>query len=110
MAASGFSAIRRFRDALLDLQRSFPAASAGLVADGRRDMGAVMFPNRTVKIYLTASANASRRTAVQTIDFKGNTIAISPFNRFGGAQVLICPHEPRRFKNLLSKHAVWHPT
>ncbi|MGE5160953.1 MAG: (d)CMP kinase [Betaproteobacteria bacterium] len=49
------------RQALLDLQRARRRAP-GLVADGR-DMGTVVFPDATLKVYLTASveARAARR-------------------------------------------------
>ena len=49
------------RVALLDLQRSF-RRPPGLVADGR-DMGTVVFPDATLKVFLTASveARADRR-------------------------------------------------
>jgi cytidylate kinase len=49
------------RRTLLDLQHSFRKAP-GLVADGR-DMGTVVFPDATLKIFLTASAEvrAERR-------------------------------------------------
>jgi cytidylate kinase len=51
----------RVRQALLDLQRSRRQAP-GLVADGR-DMGTVVFPDATLKVYLTATveARAGRR-------------------------------------------------
>jgi 3-phosphoshikimate 1-carboxyvinyltransferase len=49
------------RKALLALQKSFRRLP-GLVADGR-DMGTVVFPDATLKVYLTASAaqRAERR-------------------------------------------------
>jgi cytidylate kinase len=49
------------RQALLELQRSF-RQPPGLVADGR-DMGTVVFPDATLKVFLTASveARADRR-------------------------------------------------
>lgn len=49
------------REALLELQRSFRQAP-GLVADGR-DMGTVVFPDATLKVYLIASVEtrADRR-------------------------------------------------
>lgn len=49
------------REALLNLQKAF-AVAPGLVADGR-DMGTQVFPDATLKIYLTASAEerAQRR-------------------------------------------------
>ena len=49
------------REALHGLQLAF-ARAPGLVADGR-DMGSVVFPDATLKVYLTASATqrADRR-------------------------------------------------
>jgi cytidylate kinase len=46
----------RVRQALLELQRS-RRQPPGLVADGR-DMGTVVFPDATLKVYLTASVDA----------------------------------------------------
>ena len=61
MDASKVSAHLAVRTALVALQHSFQKLP-GLVADGR-DMGSVIFPNATLKIYLTASAlhRAERR-------------------------------------------------
>ena len=61
MAASTLSAIPQVRTALLQRQRDF-AVAPGLVADGR-DMGTIVFPSASLKIYLTATAlvRAERR-------------------------------------------------
>jgi cytidylate kinase len=61
MLASKLSAIPEVRAGLLERQRAF-AREPGLVADGR-DMGTVVFPDATLKIYLTATADVrgSRR-------------------------------------------------
>lgn len=61
IAASRVAALKGVRDALLDRQRRFRQAP-GLVADGR-DMGSVVFPAATLKVFLTASAEtrADRR-------------------------------------------------
>ena len=61
MAASTLSAIPEIRAALLQRQRDF-AVAPGLVADGR-DMGTIVFPSASLKIYLTATAHvrAERR-------------------------------------------------
>ncbi|MCU6432677.1 (d)CMP kinase [Undibacterium sp. Jales W-56] len=61
VAASKIAVLPAVRKALVDLQVAFRYAP-GLVADGR-DMGTVIFPDATQKIYLTASveARASRR-------------------------------------------------
>ena len=60
-AASRVAVHPTVRQALLDLQRRCRAAP-GLVADGR-DMGTIVFPDATLKVYLTASvaARAERR-------------------------------------------------
>ncbi len=61
MDASRVSALPAVRDALIVLQHSFRRLP-GLVADGR-DMGTVIFPQATMKVFLTASAakRAERR-------------------------------------------------
>jgi cytidylate kinase len=61
MAASTLSAIPQVRAALMQRQRGF-SQPPGLVADGR-DMGTIVFPEATLKIYLTATAHvrAERR-------------------------------------------------
>lgn len=61
MAASTLSAIPQVRAALMQRQRDF-AVAPGLVADGR-DMGTIVFPQATLKIFLTATAHvrAERR-------------------------------------------------
>ena len=60
--ASRVATHARVRQALLQRQRSFRTAP-GLVCDGR-DMGSVVFPDATIKFFLTASveARAERRT------------------------------------------------
>ena len=60
--ASLVAAMPPVRDAMLERQRSF-LQTPGLVCDGR-DMGSVVFPNATLKVFLTASveARADRRT------------------------------------------------
>jgi len=60
-AASQVAALPGVRDALITRQRAF-RRPPGLVADGR-DMGSVVFPDATLKIFLTASPEerANRR-------------------------------------------------
>src|SRR6266540_1117970 len=53
-AASRVAALAPVRTALLERQRAF-REPPGLVADGR-DMGSVVFPDATLKIFLTADA------------------------------------------------------
>ena len=59
--ASKIASMPRVRDALILRQHSFRKAP-GLIADGR-DMGTVVFPDATLKIFLSADENvrASRR-------------------------------------------------
>ena len=65
--ASKVAAMPPVRDALLERQRAFQA-EPGLVADGR-DMGTVVFPQASLKVYLTASAEErARRRHKQLID------------------------------------------
>ncbi len=65
--ASKVGAIPEARDALLERQLAF-RKPPGLVADGR-DMGTVVFPDSTLKIYLTASAEErAQRRYKQLID------------------------------------------
>lgn len=51
--ASKIGAFAKVREALLQKQRSF-AKPPGLITDGR-DMGTIVFPNASLKIFLTAS-------------------------------------------------------
>jgi CMP/dCMP kinase len=64
-AVSAYSAVPEVREALVLMQREAAAnAGAGLVAEGR-DLGTVVFPDATLKVYLTADveARAARRAA-----------------------------------------------
>ena len=61
-AASVVAAIPEVRPALVDMQRSFAGRPGGAVLDGR-DIGTVICPRPTCKIFVTASdeARATRR-------------------------------------------------
>jgi cytidylate kinase len=61
-AASIVSAIPEVRSALVAMQRDFAAQPPGAVLDGR-DIGTVICPDATVKLFITASveARAARR-------------------------------------------------
>lgn len=64
-AVSAYSAVPAVRSALVQMQREAVGnAGAGLVAEGR-DLGTVVFPDATLKVYLTAdvAARAARRAA-----------------------------------------------
>jgi len=65
--ASKIAAFPALRQALYGLQRRF-RATPGLVADGR-DMGTVLFPHASLKVFLTASVEArAQRRHKQLID------------------------------------------
>ncbi len=60
--ASAIAVHQPVRDALTALQRGFRKLP-GLVADGR-DMGTVIFPEARLKVFLTASVEATRPQAL----------------------------------------------
>lgn len=68
-AASVVAQHPEVREALLERQRVF-ATSPGLVADGR-DMGTVVFPYATLKIFLTASADERARRRYNQLQESG---------------------------------------
>jgi len=68
-AASQVAVHPAVRAALVDRQRAFRRAP-GLVADGR-DMGTVVFPDATVKIFVTASAEERARRRHKQLIEKG---------------------------------------
>jgi len=66
-AASVVAAMPRVRAALIDAQRAFAGRPGGAVLDGR-DIGTVVCPEATVKIFVTASASArAQRRALELI-------------------------------------------
>jgi len=67
--ASRVAVMPRVRAALLGRQRAF-ARPPGLVADGR-DMGTVVFPAATVKVFLTASAEERALRRYKQLKEKG---------------------------------------
>ena len=71
MAASGVSAHQGVRDFLLELQRRL-ARTHDLLMDGR-DIGTVILPNATVKIFLPASAEARAARRLAQLLQKGQT-------------------------------------
>lgn len=72
--ASKVAAIPQLRDALLKRQHYF-AQAPGLVADGR-DMGTVIFPNASAKIYLTASAQSRAERRYKQLQGMGQDVKI----------------------------------
>jgi 3-phosphoshikimate 1-carboxyvinyltransferase len=72
--ASRVSVHPAVRQALHGLQLSFRRCP-GLVADGR-DMGTVVFPDATLKVFLTASADARAERRYKQLISKGNSAII----------------------------------
>lgn len=73
-AASRVAVIPAVRDALLQRQRDF-AVPPGLVADGR-DMGTVVFPDATLKVFLTASTEARAFRRHKQLKEKGIDVSL----------------------------------
>jgi len=73
-AASRVAVIPEVRAALLQRQRDF-AVPPGLVADGR-DMGTVVFPDATLKVLLTASAEARAMRRHKQLKEKGIDVSL----------------------------------
>ena len=78
-AASQVAAMPRVRAELLDDQRAF-RQEPGLVADGR-DMGTVVFPDATLKVFLTASAQERAQRRAKQLNDKGITANIADLIR-----------------------------
>ena len=75
-AASQVAFIPAVRAALLDFQRNFaknpPAGKAGAVLDGR-DIGTVVCPDATAKLFITASLEARVQRRVKELRDKGES-------------------------------------
>ena len=67
------------RGALIDRQRGFRRAP-GLVADGR-DMGTVVFPDATLKVFLTATAEERARRRHKQLIAKGISVTMDSLLR-----------------------------
>lgn len=78
-AASEIAVLPAVRQALLERQCAFRAAP-GLVADGR-DMGAVVFPDAGLKIFLTATAEARAERRYKQLIEKGLPASIADLLR-----------------------------
>lgn len=73
-AASKVAVIQAVRDALLDFQRNFaahPPGGKGAVLDGR-DIGTVICPNATVKLFVTATAEIRARRRFVELQAEGS--------------------------------------
>lgn len=73
--ASRVAAVPSARDALLERQRGF-RQPPGLVADGR-DMGTVVFPDATLKVFLTATAEERARRRHKQLNDQGVHVSFS---------------------------------
>jgi 3-phosphoshikimate 1-carboxyvinyltransferase len=73
--ASRVAALPQVRAALLERQRAF-CRPPGLVADGR-DMGSVVFPAASLKVFLTASAGERARRRYKQLIEKGLSASIT---------------------------------
>ncbi len=79
MGASRVGAMPGVRQVLLARQRAFREAP-GLVAEGR-DMGTVVFPDATLKVFLTASAEIRAERRYKQLKEKGIDANIQPLLR-----------------------------
>lgn len=77
--ASVVAAQPAVRAALLHLQRGF-RRPPGLVADGR-DMGTQVFPDATLKVFLTASAEERARRRHKQLKDKGIDVSLAALSR-----------------------------
>jgi cytidylate kinase len=78
-ASSRVAALAGVRRALLARQRAF-RRPPGLVADGR-DMGTIVFPDATLKVYLIASAEERAKRRYKQLIEKGNSVTLDSLLR-----------------------------
>ena len=78
-AASQCAVFPAVREALLERQQAF-RRPPGLVADGR-DMGTVVFPDASLKVYLTASVDERARRRYKQLIEKGIPATIDGLSR-----------------------------
>ena len=78
-SASRVAALEAVREALLLRQRAFRKLP-GLVADGR-DMGTQVFPDATLKVFLTASAEERARRRHKQLKDKGIDVSLAALSR-----------------------------
>ncbi len=78
-AASRIAVLPGLRAALLALQRGF-RRPPGLVADGR-DMGTVVFPDATLKVFLTASVESRAQRRYKQLIEKGFSANLADLSR-----------------------------
>lgn len=73
-AASKVAVMRSVRKILVEAQRRFANAESGAVLDGR-DIGTVVVPDATIKLYITASPEVRARRRHREVDEKGGGAA-----------------------------------
>ena len=78
-AASRIAPQEIVRQALINRQRAF-AQAPGLVADGR-DMGTVVFPQASLKVFLTASASERAVRRYKQLKDKGIDVSLAALSR-----------------------------
>jgi cytidylate kinase len=78
-AASAIASMPSVRQALVALQLGF-RRSPGLVADGR-DMGTVIFPDASFKVFLTASAAERAKRRYKQLKEKGLSVTLGGLQR-----------------------------
>lgn len=69
-AASKIAVMSSVRAMLVDMQRTFACSGKGAVLDGR-DIGTVVCPDATIKLYITASPETRARRRHVEVDEKG---------------------------------------
>lgn len=77
--ASRVAAWPEVRKALFERQRAF-ARPPGLIADGR-DMGTVVFPDASLKIFLTASAEERAHRRYKQLKDKDSSVSLAALSR-----------------------------
>ena len=73
--ASKVAAIPQVREALFKRQKAF-LQMPGLIADGR-DMGTTIFPEASLKVFLTASADERAKRRYKQLIEKGNNVKLA---------------------------------
>lgn len=83
-AASRVAVMSGVRESVLDEQRSFRKAP-GLIADGR-DMGTVVFPDATLKVFLSASVEVRAERRSKQLKDKGISVTMGSLLQEIGAR------------------------
>lgn len=80
LAASRVAVIPAVRAVMREAQRAFAADPAGAVLDGR-DIGTVICPEATVKLFVTASLAERTRRRLAELHARGETISFAELER-----------------------------